>query len=183
MKSPLSLKLRCPVPTPTSYPSLNEWPFRGWCIDIEPGVYFTVGLKYRLDTKSPPISEFEITDYTVGSMTGKAWTIRITHLESDVRAFWSHSKAIRRHKLGDESLPAIIAKLRRIISGEAIKVVVLKTAHMETVVETLSALGLTFVPEKHGDGPEHFACEANGVVFEIYPGEKAGGVKLLEGFE
>lgn len=49
---------------------------------------------------------------------------------------------------------------------------------MPLVVETLERLGLKFAREQHDDGPEHYACEANGVVFEVYPGEKAGGVRI-----
>jgi lactoylglutathione lyase len=30
-------------------------------------------------------------------------------------------------------------------------------------------LGLAFKEEKHGSGPKHWACEAGGLVFEIYP--------------
>jgi len=30
-------------------------------------------------------------------------------------------------------------------------------------------LGLGFVPEKHGDGPAHYACALESIVFEIYP--------------
>ena len=30
-------------------------------------------------------------------------------------------------------------------------------------------LGLVFQPERHGEGPEHLACEMKGCVFEIYP--------------
>ena len=30
-------------------------------------------------------------------------------------------------------------------------------------------LGLTFVREQHGEGPEHYACEKDGRVLEIYP--------------
>jgi len=29
--------------------------------------------------------------------------------------------------------------------------------------------GLVFVREKHGNGPEHYACEIHGKVIEIYP--------------
>ena len=27
----------------------------------------------------------------------------------------------------------------------------------------------SFVKEKHGDGPEHYACDVDGKVLEIYP--------------
>lgn len=30
-------------------------------------------------------------------------------------------------------------------------------------------LGLSFIKEKHGAGPEHYSCEHDGVVFELYP--------------
>lgn len=30
-------------------------------------------------------------------------------------------------------------------------------------------LGLTFVEEKHGEGPVHYACDFRGAVLEIYP--------------
>jgi hypothetical protein len=30
-------------------------------------------------------------------------------------------------------------------------------------------LGLKFVLEKHGDGPEHFSCQVGEKVLEIYP--------------
>jgi catechol 2,3-dioxygenase-like lactoylglutathione lyase family enzyme len=29
--------------------------------------------------------------------------------------------------------------------------------------------GLTFQKEKHNSGPEHYSCEYEGVVFELYP--------------
>lgn len=30
-------------------------------------------------------------------------------------------------------------------------------------------VGLSFVAEKHGDGPVHYACDFQGIVLEIYP--------------
>ena len=30
-------------------------------------------------------------------------------------------------------------------------------------------LGLSFVKEKHGNGPTHYSCEHDGTVFELYP--------------
>lgn len=35
--------------------------------------------------------------------------------------------------------------------------------------EFYESLGLSFAKEKHGNGPEHFACEINETVFELYP--------------
>jgi hypothetical protein len=49
------------------------------------------------------------------------------------------------------------------------KLCVLHTAHMETMVGMFRAMGIKFTPEKHGSGPDHYAFEANGHIFEIYP--------------
>lgn len=46
---------------------------------------------------------------------------------------------------------------------------VLRTDDMDKLVSFFSDLGLTFKTEKHGSGPEHYACEKNGKVLEIYP--------------
>ena len=53
-------------------------------------------------------------------------------------------------------------------------VFVIKTAELEKTRAFFETLGLTFVEEKHGKGPVHYACERNGVVFEIYPQGKDG---------
>ena len=50
-------------------------------------------------------------------------------------------------------------------------VVVLRTDRMAELRELLEAMGMEFEVEKHGSGPEHFACEKNGVVLEIYPAD------------
>jgi predicted enzyme related to lactoylglutathione lyase len=36
------------------------------------------------------------------------------------------------------------------------------------------ALGLRFLEEQHGNGPQHLACELGNAVFEIYPREPTG---------
>ena len=46
---------------------------------------------------------------------------------------------------------------------------VIRSADVEQAVKFYEALGLTFLKHRHGSGPEHFACEAEGFVFEIYP--------------
>nr|WP_236568124.1 MULTISPECIES: glyoxalase/bleomycin resistance/dioxygenase family protein [unclassified Nocardiopsis] len=47
---------------------------------------------------------------------------------------------------------------------------VLYTARLRECRDFYAALGLEFVPERHGRGPEHHAAELpGGVVFEIYP--------------
>lgn len=48
-------------------------------------------------------------------------------------------------------------------------VVVIYTHEVDKAVEFFTGLGLTFVPEKHGKGPDHYSCERDGKVFEIYP--------------
>lgn len=50
---------------------------------------------------------------------------------------------------------------------------VIRTRDIESMREFLETFGLTFVLEKHGSGPEHYACEIEGKVLEIYP-EMAG---------
>lgn len=49
---------------------------------------------------------------------------------------------------------------------------VIKTDNIEAVKEFLEDFGLAFVLEKHGDGPEHYACETEGKVLEIYPSKR-----------
>ena len=49
------------------------------------------------------------------------------------------------------------------------QVLVVRTKKVEEVVKFLEQHGLTFVQEKHGDGPIHYASENGSVVFEVYP--------------
>ena len=46
---------------------------------------------------------------------------------------------------------------------------VLFTKDIEKTKNFFECLGLTFVCEQHGEGPEHYACERDGRVLEIYP--------------
>jgi len=46
---------------------------------------------------------------------------------------------------------------------------VIRTDDVEVVREFLENFGLSFVSEKHGDGPVHYSCETDGKVIEIYP--------------
>jgi hypothetical protein len=50
-------------------------------------------------------------------------------------------------------------------------VFVIRTNDILKVRAFFESLGLKFVEEKHGDGPLHYACEVNGQVLEIYPGD------------
>ncbi len=47
--------------------------------------------------------------------------------------------------------------------------VVLRSPDMERSAEFYTCLGLRFTRHQHGNGPEHFAAELDGGVFEIYP--------------
>ena len=40
---------------------------------------------------------------------------------------------------------------------------------IERMRSFLEHFGLSFVLEKHGDGPEHYSCVKDGKVLEIYP--------------
>ena len=50
-----------------------------------------------------------------------------------------------------------------------ISLIVLRCADLISSRAFYSTVGLEFVREKHGNGPEHFAAEFNGQVFELYP--------------
>jgi lactoylglutathione lyase len=67
-----------------------------------------------------------------------------------------------------------------------LNLVVLRTAHMDAMLAFYRALGIEFAQEQHGSGPVHYACERNGMVMELYPGEsgaapdrKSGGATML----
>lgn len=50
-----------------------------------------------------------------------------------------------------------------------LNLVVLRARNAPRLASFYSGLGLNFVRHRHGAGPEHFACEDGGGVFEIYP--------------
>lgn len=50
-----------------------------------------------------------------------------------------------------------------------LNLVVLRAAEPEALSNLFTSFGCAFARERHGSGPEHFACEANGSVLEIYP--------------
>lgn len=66
-----------------------------------------------------------------------------------------------------------------------LNLVVLRAAGPEMLAGFYSELGLVFELHRHGAGPEHFASEDGGVVFEIYPASQksppTAGLRL--GFE
>lgn len=51
----------------------------------------------------------------------------------------------------------------------ALSLVVIRSPDIEKSEAFYSALGLIFSKHAHGTGPEHYASEAEGVTFEIYP--------------
>lgn len=64
----------------------------------------------------------------------------------------------------------------------ALNLVVLRSADMERAADFYSRLGLRFSLHRHGKGPEHFAAEVAGSVFEIYPlspgGPSSSGARI-----
>ena len=46
---------------------------------------------------------------------------------------------------------------------------VLKSRQLEKLLAFYSALGLEFVDEKHGNGPQHFSAKLKDVILELYP--------------
>ncbi|MCM3109575.1 VOC family protein [Lederbergia lenta] len=50
-----------------------------------------------------------------------------------------------------------------------LNLLVIYSHHPEKSVSFYKNLGLEFNLEKHGNGPEHYACELGNLVFEIYP--------------
>lgn len=63
-----------------------------------------------------------------------------------------------------------------------LNLLVLRAQNPEKLAEFYSGLGLTFVREKHGNGPVHHSSNAGGSIFEIYPcqdpSEKTTGTRI-----
>jgi hypothetical protein len=55
------------------------------------------------------------------------------------------------------------------VSDIALNLVVLKSPDLERAAAFYTRLGLRFSKHRHGNGPEHFAAELPGGVFELYP--------------
>lgn len=58
-------------------------------------------------------------------------------------------------------------------------VLVLKVADVEATKAHFEAMGLAFVAERHGTGPDHWACEVDGSVLEIYPVGRDGSERIM----
>lgn len=50
-----------------------------------------------------------------------------------------------------------------------INLVVIRSADIHRAVTFYEKLGLTFALHAHGTGPEHYACDCQECVFELYP--------------
>ena len=50
-----------------------------------------------------------------------------------------------------------------------VSLLVIRCKDIETSKGFYEGLGLSFVKEKHGNGPTHYSCEHDGCVFELYP--------------
>ncbi len=67
--------------------------------------------------------------------------------------------------------------MRALIQGEAppdssppsLSLIVLRSGNVEATREFYSRMGLSFVEERHGSGPRHYAATIGPMVFEIYP--------------
>lgn len=62
-----------------------------------------------------------------------------------------------------------------------LRLIVLRCGRLDAVKAFYEAIGLSFVPEKHGRGPDHFSSTMGGVVLELYPSGKdveAGDLRL-----
>ena len=51
----------------------------------------------------------------------------------------------------------------------AVNLLVLRCKDIEVTRRFYEQLGLSFVEEKHGTGPQHYAWESGGFVLELYP--------------
>lgn len=68
-------------------------------------------------------------------------------------------------------------------SGARLNLVVLRSDRLEVLKRFYEAIGLAFVPEKHGRGPDHFSASMGGLVLELYPsGKEIEGGDLRLGF-
>ncbi|MBS4201367.1 VOC family protein [Bacillus sp. FJAT-49732] len=64
----------------------------------------------------------------------------------------------------------------------SLNLVVIKSKNLEESVAFYKELGLQFQKEQHGNGPEHYACELDNLVFEIYPATQHHNEKIRIGF-
>ncbi|MGH8445442.1 MAG: VOC family protein [Solimonas sp.] len=58
-----------------------------------------------------------------------------------------------------------------------LNLLVLRVADPAAAMRFYAALGITFVRERHGNGPEHFSGLAGTVLLELYPAGEATGTR------
>jgi lactoylglutathione lyase len=64
------------------------------------------------------------------------------------------------------------------MSDIALNLIVLRSADVARAAAFYSRLGMQFTVHRHGTGPEHFAAELAGGVFELYPRSADGPSSL-----
>jgi lactoylglutathione lyase len=68
----------------------------------------------------------------------------------------------------NKSVPAQWSALHA-MNNISLNLIVLRSPDLARAAAFYSCLGLQFSPHRHGNGPEHFAAELSGGVFELYP--------------
>lgn len=68
------------------------------------------------------------------------------------------------------------------MANAQLNLVVIRATDMDRAAAFYGLLGLAFQKHRHGSGPEYYACEDGGMVFEIYPspnpGDSSTGTRL-----
>jgi lactoylglutathione lyase len=62
------------------------------------------------------------------------------------------------------------------MANPRVNLFVLRVADIDRAAAFYRLLGFQFVKHVHGTGPEHYAAEADGFVFELYPATAEQGV-------
>ena len=65
----------------------------------------------------------------------------------------------------------------------AINLLVLRCRQLEVSRAFYTALGCQFVPERHGAGPLHYACQLGSLTFELYPAGDRNTSDVRLGFQ
>jgi lactoylglutathione lyase len=68
------------------------------------------------------------------------------------------------------------------VIASVLNLFVLRCKNVDASRRFYAALGIQFVAERHGNGPEHFAGKAGNTVFEIYPADERGVSNVRLGF-
>jgi predicted enzyme related to lactoylglutathione lyase len=58
--------------------------------------------------------------------------------------------------------------------GVTLRLLVVKTRHLDRTRTFYQTIGIQFVEERHGDGPVHYAGQASGTTIEVYPWPEDG---------